>query len=659
MAVFWFLEYNFVMFGIQKGDHFYEKVLKTIIFISIFLSPLLFSLKDYYYYSSLKYTYLALFSSISLGSLFLLLFRTKVEMSTKTKILLGSVSLYIVWLFITSLTGLNFSSSFWSSFGRHSGFLTYFFSYILFVSALFVYSKETIWQPMKAFVLGGVVAGLTVYLSPVLFNVQWDFLINSSRAGTFGNTTYASIFLGFSIFFSLILFFKTSNNVHKTLWFIAFLFLVCNPVFINLLGLSQGTVTGITSFAGDARAGFLSIAVGLVSSLFVYFSFSKAKFVRICFQIIAGIFLVLGLFFVSSGIQKDSKVQNYLVETGDGARLVYWDMALQAISQRPLVGYGLENYGYIYRNYFDPVLLTSLYPNETWTDKPHNAFLEIAVSSGFVGLVLFFVVLGYLSILLMRKGLEVETPKEKMTTALFFGLIISHLLQIFFAFETISSIQAYFITLALISVWVSGEVRLAEIKTTKNPYTQSISILVVVILMFVMVYNFSLMVSVKSRAIRNLSNSFIQERTENLEKDLALSPVGKHRTEAQFLDFIVGGYQANWSSFDSEIQSYGLKELKIVFGYVSKLSDKNPKDARLAVVASKTASMIYTGTQKQEKDMLENAKQYALRVISITPRDEIGYLLMKDTYLLEGNEKQSYGFEEMSRLLNPESPEYN
>jgi len=645
------------MFGIQKGDNSQVSTLKIIIFISIFLSPLLFSLKHYYYFSTLKYTFLAFFGSLAFGFLIPLVFQNTYTLTRQTKVLIGVSSVFIVWLFITSLTGLNPSNSIWSSLGRHSGFLTYFFSFILFLSAIFVYSKETIWAPLKAFVLGGVLASVSVYLSPILLNVQWDFLINSSRAGTFGNTTYASIFLGFSLFASLILFFKESSRYKKVLWLLASLFLICNPVFINLSGIFQGEVTGIISFIGDARAGFLSIVVGLVTSFLVYLSFSKQKTLRIIFQSITAVCLVSGLLFVYSSIQKDSKVQNYLIETGDGARLVYWDMTLQAISERPVLGFGLENYGYIHRSYFDPILLTSSYPNETWTDKPHNAFLEIALVSGFVGLILFIACVGYLLILLVRRGVLAETSQDKMISALLFGLIISHLLQVFFAFETVSSIQAFWIMLALGIVWSSGTV-VSFKKKSQNPYTSLCIVGGVSILVFIMIYNFSIAAGSKSRAIRTLANGGIQERTEGLAGSLESSPIGKQRTEAQFLDFIVSGYQTNWNVFDSEIKTYGLEELRVIFDYVSKRSDEDSLDTRLALVASRSALMIYIASNGQEQDMLEAAKRYAFRVIETTPRDELGYLFMRDILNIEKNNKQSQKFAEMARLANPESAEY-
>ena len=621
------------MFGIQKGDNLQISALKIIIFISIFLSPLLFSLKDYYYFSTIKYTFLAVFGSLACGFLVSLLVSQKRTLSKQTKILLGTVSVFLVWLLVTSATGIHFESSFWSNFGRHSGFVTYLFSFVLSVSTILVYSKETIWQLLKAFVFGGVLATLTVFSSPVFLNLDIEFLRQSSNAGTFGNTTYAALFLVFSFFASLILFVREEQTKKKIIWAILALILLLNPIFIEIQKVFTLQVTSIDTFLGEARAGFVSVALGILASVSIFLSASQKKIQKLFSYALLGLFACGVVFSAFDYFSPDSKIQEYLIAGGDGARVVYWEMAWNGAMEKPLLGYGLENYSFVHNQNLDPVLLNPPYPNEPWTDKPHNAMLETLVSSGVPGLVLYLSVLGFVLVSLVRFAQNTQDRKDILTASFLVGLLVSYQFQLFFAFDTISSIQAYFVFLGVVSVFLFGGGVIKQ-KHDLNDYARfGLTILMIVVIMFG-IYFFAMRVRAESKQIRVLTDTSLDQRPALFEKAFNTSPVGTLRSEAQFLDIIVDGYRQYWQGFNEEVKLYGEKELEVLFGYASSMSDAYPFDLRFSLVGARIAGLL-SSIQSENKDRyLEKAEKFSMRTIENAPFSALGYEVMIETQIL-------------------------
>lgn len=624
------------MFGIQKGDMFQIRALKIITFISVFLIPLLFSLKDYYYYVTLKYTFLVVAGSLALGFLVPLVVSQKITLAKQTQIFLGLVSVFLAWLLVTSITGIHFESSFWSNFGRHSGFVTYFFSFVLFVSTLLIYSKETIWSPLKAVVFGGVLATLSVFASPVFLNLDIDFLKYSSNAGTFGNTTYAALFLVFSFFASLILFAREQQKKKKIMWAVLACVLFVNPIFIEIQKVFTLQVTNIDTFLGEARAGFISIFIGLFVSISVFLTASQKKIQKFVGYILLGLFACGVIFSAFDYFSPDSKIQEYLVINGDGARVVYWQMAWNGFMEKPILGYGLENYSFVHHQNFDPILLNPPYPNEPWTDKPHNVMLEILVSSGVPGLVLYFLILGFVLVSLFRFVCSSHDRKEILSASLFIGLLIAYQFQLFFAFDTISSIQAYFVFLGIISVFLFSGNTIKQ-KNNLNEYVRfGLTILMSVVVIFA-VYFFAMRVRSESKQMRVLIEASLDRRPALFEDVFNTSPVGMLRSEVQLIDSIVDGYRQYWQNFDEEVRLYGEKELEVLFDYARSVSGAHPFHLRFSLVSARIAGLL-SSIQSENKDRyLEEAERFSTRTIENAPTSALGYEVMIETQILAGN----------------------
>lgn len=645
------------MFGITKEDSFIKKSLKVVILGAIFLTPILFSTKHIYFFTTPKYVFMAFAGSVCFSLLMLHILEKKFLIDKKIKIFLSLSIAIVIWFFLSAIFGADTNASLWSTFGRHTGFLTYFFALIFLVSSVFIFDKKTIFAPLKAFVFGGTLGVVSVYLSPTLFSVDVSFLDNFANGGTFGNTTYAGLFLVFSLFSSLILFYKDISKNKKWVWFICFLLILFSPIFLNTKNIFTGNITSVFSFAGEARVGLVSVFIGLFSSMILYMYFSKKKIYAILTKIILILLFIASVFIVTNFLNEESKLHQRFSQQEEGVRFVYLEMAMRGIGERPIFGFGLENFSRAHNAYFDPILLSPEYPNESWADKPHSSLLEVAFSTGIPGLIVYLSLFGYVLISIIRKA-STSDLADRRTASLFFGLLISYGIQVFLAFDTVSSIQALFVLLSVVSIFCFKEVEYTDKRKLGVLFKTITSILIVLISIY-MIYFFSLRVSRESKMIRGLNTISIQKRVDLFKETMDKSKVGMLATESQYIDILVENYKRNWGTFEPEVRIEIIRELEFLLQYSMEKSDKYPLDLRFALIVAKIANGLFDISHSQNLELLEISKKYGLRSIHNSPFNEKGYRVMAETYLLEGKFDTAIKFAEMRVNLNPRVPEFH
>lgn len=74
-------------------------------------------------------------------------------------------------------------------------------------------------------------------------------------------------------------------------------------------------------------------------------------------------------------------------------RFAAWEMAWEASFDKPIFGWGLENYDNSFQAHFQPRFESSTGQTETF-DRPHNFILLHLVTTGWIGLILFLSILG-------------------------------------------------------------------------------------------------------------------------------------------------------------------------------------------------------------------------------------------------------------------------
>ncbi|MCL5006531.1 MAG: O-antigen ligase family protein [Patescibacteria group bacterium] len=305
--------------------------------------------------------------------------------------LLVAVAVFAVAFVLSCLFGINPWFSFWSNFERGEGGFQILHYVALFFLATAIFKKESDWTTVfKVMVVISLLVGLygVVAASPFLPHIfigPTGFL--SRMSGTLGNADYAGTFMLFAIFYALYLLLAKKRQkdwVRMGLMASVILFLS-----FMLLSQTRGAIVGL----GAGMLAFL---------LYTAFKAERGTKTRKWLMAVLVAFVVLaGAFFaaqrVLDKINNCSVCDRYLHisvnATTFKTRFWAWEAAFEGWKNRPVFGWGPEEYSavfdkYFNTNYYDPTVSGS----ETWFDRAHSIYFDYLAETGAVGL------LAYLSI---------------------------------------------------------------------------------------------------------------------------------------------------------------------------------------------------------------------------------------------------------------------
>lgn len=208
-------------------------------------------------------------------------------------------------------------------------------------------------------------------------------------------------------------------------------------------------------FFSGTRGAVLGLFAGLAAVLIVSALVSRRRSVRVGAMVgTAGIILlltVLALFRDSAFVQSVPEFRRLgsafsFTDTTAVQRLRLWRVSLEGIIARPVLGWGRENFDYLFDQHFDPALLRYTL-RETFADRPHNAFLEAATDGGVLGFIAFVMV----QVFFVATVLRLRRKGEHHTTiAASIGFLAAVDIQLLFAFDTVSTM----LTTILFSGWL-------------------------------------------------------------------------------------------------------------------------------------------------------------------------------------------------------------
>ncbi|MBI4232710.1 oligosaccharide repeat unit polymerase [Candidatus Peregrinibacteria bacterium] len=272
----------------------------------------------------------------------------------------------LVGFLIVLVVGVAFSvapqMSFWGSYYRQQGALSWMFYFLFFGLLCLKFNKKDQWD--KAF--------KALYLGLFLVVI---FAVNQAFGFAFEelNMNLAERSLG-----------RISSGLGHPNYLASYLLLIIFPLLSTYLRgrrkryLSLLIAAIVILVLSGSRAGILAGVLGG----FVYFAFHlkyvrKVKIAKILLGILVSAVLVVALsgrFSVTS--DNFRSVQS---------RLVVWPATLEMLAKRPIIGYGIETFPLSFAKYADPKLLELERPDIIF-DRAHNNILDILSQVGLIGL---------------------------------------------------------------------------------------------------------------------------------------------------------------------------------------------------------------------------------------------------------------------------------
>ena len=333
--------------------------------------------------------------------------------------------------FITLILATIFSQDFmFSVFGspkRAGGVLNLLF-FFLFSVFLALSVNENNWKKLFNWLFGiGVLVSLLAVVQ--YFNLFKNLFIAFEGGGTpsfLGSATFLAIYLIFLVFLSFTFLIQEKEKKKRITYGALFLLFIFTIL-----------ITG-------ARATYLGLLVGFF--FFIFFYPKKFKTLKIISAglVLFAIIIVAFFNFYPQVAEKNSlfqvavnrlSIKKVAIDLA-GTRLSAWKITFEAIKDKPILGWGPENFYIGFEKYYDPNIPVI---KDTWWDRPHNVFLDIAVSSGIISLILYFlfwlIIFWQLQKFKRQQGDNERTYLAHGLQAMFIGYLVA----LFFNFDDFST----------------------------------------------------------------------------------------------------------------------------------------------------------------------------------------------------------------------------
>lgn len=431
----------------QRNSPFW-KVLEYIFYAFIVIFPFLNLNTFLYGGSSVRFVTLSLLSIGFAVLLSIQLFKKDSNLSVPKSPIFLSLVIYFAFLVISALFGLDFSTSFWSVATRTTGILYLInLGFIIYIASCIFSDRFRQNRMILVTILSTALFSFLSFLSPEGINLLFKGF--KADAFTFGNSTFAGMYI-FGAFL-LSIYYLLQSEKKKWWMYILPLAIVINPNIINS-SIWSGDIS--TGFAGEARASAYITALSLVF-IFVIWCISKIKDIKkrsITTYSVFGLSILLMVVSVFSLLSHDGYLRKLYLSQATGARPLVWEMSEKVISQRPVLGWGTDNFERVFEVNYDNRLLQDDYGSEAWFDRAHNVLIDQLVDNGFVGLIFYILVYIAVILCLLYTTLKSGDKKDRIFASILIVYFSLHFVELQTAFDTTISYFMVALMIAFASV---------------------------------------------------------------------------------------------------------------------------------------------------------------------------------------------------------------
>lgn len=353
---------------------------------------------------------------------------------------------HIGWLFGGLLLILGFSTitsvqpyiSLWGTIDRADGLISWLYYFAFFVVATGTIKTLKDWRLIINLSSLGVllVGASTLYL----FALNLGGVGFMRAEGTLGNPVFLGGYLAMSL--PLLLAYVLGDK-HPFL----------TQVHLRLT-LVFGYIALLLTFS---RGAWIAGLIATVLVLIFYFKKQQRPSPRSVSKIIfglgiAGVIVWLGV--LSFNQQFDALWQNNIASNQSLTyRLHIWKIGLQSFKEKPLLGWGLENFKVAFdQNFEQPTGVPNLPFSEIHADRAHNEYLDIAVTGGAMALIIYLL----LMLTALGTGIKnlfgVKDDESRWLTIGFWGSLLAYLAFAVTAFHLIVN----FLWVLLALVWMNN-----------------------------------------------------------------------------------------------------------------------------------------------------------------------------------------------------------
>lgn len=438
----------------------------------------------------------------------------------------------------------------------------------------------------------------------------------------------------------------------------------------------------IVLFNTGTRGSFVGLVGGIfISSVLIAIFERQNKALRkvgitlVIFSV--AVVLFLGLFKQAAFIKNSDMLSRFaelvtldvkgVLENQGSARTMLWGIAWDGVKDRPVLGWGLDDFHYVFAEKYNP----AMYAQEQWFDRSHNVFTDWMVSAGILGL------LSYLSLFALAIYMLWKISPQNMSfgaKAVIIGGFAAYLGHNIFVFDNLSSYILFFSVLAFIhdAYRSDKEQRLAEHahangtahnhKQSKNDrmdfgmqatYALAASVIGAVVMGFVYyqvnlkpVYANSVLLDGLRPETRNSAGKVVKQTPEQqFEKVKEAYEMNVMTNTEQLEQLAQKGSALLTSNASPEVKS-------AAFGYITAAFEKefarSPKDPRPRYFYTMLLSQL---------GMNEQAYNQVKEVVALSPKKQSFLIMQIVTEMQLGKNQEAYDTALYAYNLEPRNEE--
>lgn len=348
--------------------------------------------------------------------------------------ILGATTTFLAIITLADLFGANPYKSFWSNYERMEGLVAHAHLFLYFLIAGTVLQHEKLWTWFWRTSLG--VSMIVAMHAFSQLAGKADIHQSADRLdATFGNATYLAVYALFHI--GLAIFLYVRDGARNSL---RWLYLVI------------AAINFVVLFYTQTRGALLGVIGGSFLALLLVALFDRERrtWRKYAAFGVLGIVALVGVFiaardteFVKSQPTLQRMATISLEDATTQARFNIWKMSWEGFKERPILGWGQDNFLYVFAKHYIP----SMWKQEPWFDRSHDVFFDWLIAGGILGLLaylsMFAAALWY--IWFGRKKIFSITERAILT-----GILAGYFIHNIFVFDNLTSYIVFFGILAFL-----------------------------------------------------------------------------------------------------------------------------------------------------------------------------------------------------------------
>ncbi len=366
-----------------------------------------------------------------LGSIWILFNIRKIKLQTVLRSFRNPVIIALAIFILSAVVSVIFAPSsyrgFFGEVDRGEGLYTLLSLFVIFLAAFLIFDRRH-WQ--RYFQLGLLVGAF------VIVHVLFRYLGLEFLPVTLGTTRQPGSFLGNPAFvasFIILLLAYAAFVYQDSRGFWKYFSLITGIVGIIVLGLLgvRGALVGVA-------AGIIVFAIGW-SIRAKKPLFRWVPIVIIVALLLLGVLARLTPGSLWDGVPVFDRVSDFTFQSPSvQSRLISWGISWEAFKERPIFGWGPDNYSIAYNKHYNPRY--AVY-SEEFFDRAHNKILDVLTMQGIGRL------LSYLALFFAFFYILLKTKELGRVWLLLGSVVVAYFVQNLFTFDHISSYLLFFAVL--------------------------------------------------------------------------------------------------------------------------------------------------------------------------------------------------------------------